>query len=98
MTKYQENFIYTTSFIKKLLRIKIVTLLLGHPVPRDFRISVSIKFSNKTGLTKKNIILSNSKMERDQVPNGESVLGQHVTSISNVPWKLLDFGKRFRFG
>ena len=32
MTKYQENFIYTTSFIKKLLKIKMVTLLLGHPV------------------------------------------------------------------
>ena len=32
MTKYQENFIYTTSSIKKLLKIKMVTLLLGHPV------------------------------------------------------------------
>ena len=32
MTKYQENFIHTTSFIKKLLKIKMVTLLLGHPV------------------------------------------------------------------
>ena len=32
MTKYQENLIYTTSFIKKLLKIKMVTLLLGHPV------------------------------------------------------------------
>ena len=32
MTKYQENFIDTTSFIKKLLKIKMVTLLLGHPV------------------------------------------------------------------
>ena len=32
MTKYQENFIYTISFIKKLLKIKMVTLLLGHPV------------------------------------------------------------------
>ena len=32
MTKNQENFIYTTSFIKKLLKIKMVTLLLGHPV------------------------------------------------------------------
>ena len=32
MTKYQENVMYTTSFIKKLLKMKIVTLLLGHPV------------------------------------------------------------------
>ena len=32
MTKYQENFISTTSFIQELLKIKIVTLLLGHPV------------------------------------------------------------------
>ena len=34
MTKYQENFIHATSFIKKLLKIKMVsnTLLLGHPV------------------------------------------------------------------
>ena len=32
MTKYQENFIYKTLFIKKLLKIKMVTLLLGHPV------------------------------------------------------------------
>ena len=32
MTKYQENFIYPTSFIQKLLKIKMVTLLLGHPV------------------------------------------------------------------
>ena len=32
MTKYQENFIDTTSFTKKLLKIKMVTLLLGHPV------------------------------------------------------------------
>ena len=33
MTKYLENFIYTTSFIKKLINIKMGTLLLGHPVP-----------------------------------------------------------------
>ena len=32
MTKYQENIIYTTSFIKKLLKIKMITLLLGHPI------------------------------------------------------------------
>ena len=32
MTKYPENFIDATSFIKKLLKIKMVTLLLGHPV------------------------------------------------------------------
>ena len=32
MANYQENFIYTTCFIKKLLKIKMVTLLLGHPV------------------------------------------------------------------
>ena len=32
MTKYQENFIHATSFIEKLLKIKMVTLLLGHPV------------------------------------------------------------------
>ena len=32
MTKYQEHFINTTSFIKKLLQIKMITLLLGHPV------------------------------------------------------------------
>ena len=32
MTKYQENFIYTSSYIKKLLKIEMVTLLLGHPV------------------------------------------------------------------
>ena len=32
MTKYQENFIYKTSFTEKLLKIKIVTLNLGHPV------------------------------------------------------------------
>ena len=32
MTKYQENFISATSFIKKLSKIKMVTLLLGHPV------------------------------------------------------------------
>ena len=32
MAKYQENFIDTTSFIKRLLNIKMVTLLLGHPV------------------------------------------------------------------
>ena len=34
MTKYQENFIYATSFIKKLSKMKMVTLLLGHPVPQ----------------------------------------------------------------
>ena len=28
MTKYQENFIYITSFMKNLLKIKMVTLLL----------------------------------------------------------------------
>ena len=32
MTKYQESFIHATSFIKKLLKIKTVTLLLGQPV------------------------------------------------------------------
>ena len=32
MTKYQEHFIHATSFIEKLLKIKMVTLLLGHPV------------------------------------------------------------------
>ena len=32
MTKYQENFMHTTSFIKKLLKVKMVALLLGHPV------------------------------------------------------------------
>ena len=32
MTKYQENLIYPTSIIKELLKIKMVTLLLGHPV------------------------------------------------------------------
>ena len=32
MTKYQDNFIRATSFIKKLLKTKMVTLLLGHPV------------------------------------------------------------------
>ena len=32
MTKYQENFIYSTSFINKLFKIKMVTLLLRHPV------------------------------------------------------------------
>ena len=32
MTRYQENFFYTTSFIKRLLKNKMVTLLLGHPV------------------------------------------------------------------
>ena len=32
MTKYQENFFHATSIIKKLLKIKMVTLLLGHPV------------------------------------------------------------------
>ena len=37
MTKYQENFIDTTSVIKKLLKIKMVTLLLGHPVHDFYR-------------------------------------------------------------
>ena len=32
MTKYHETVIHATSFIKKLLKIKMVTLLLGHPV------------------------------------------------------------------
>ena len=32
MTKYRDSFIHATSFIKKLLKIKMVTLLLGHPV------------------------------------------------------------------
>ena len=32
MTKYQEHFMYTTSFIKKFLKVKMATLLLGHPV------------------------------------------------------------------
>ena len=32
MTKYQENFIHATLFIKELLKIKMVTLLLGHSI------------------------------------------------------------------
>ena len=35
MTKYQEKFSHATSFIKKLLKIKMVTLLLGHPAQDD---------------------------------------------------------------
>ena len=36
MTKYQENFIYTISFIEKILKMKMVTLLLGHPVHNNY--------------------------------------------------------------
>ena len=35
ITKYQENVIYTFSFGKKLLKNKMVTILLGHPVYID---------------------------------------------------------------
>ena len=49
MTKYQENFIYTTSFIKKLLKIKMVTLLLGHPVLLEARKICMTKYYLKPG-------------------------------------------------
>ena len=53
MTKYQENFILVTSFIKKLLKIKMVTLLLGHPVYSNIIVyqkykGASIKVSRDT--------------------------------------------------
>ena len=49
MTKYQENFIYTTSFIKELLKIKMVTLLLGHPVYTDIPQPVDYQPLNSLG-------------------------------------------------
>ena len=52
MTKYQENFIHATFFIKKLLKIKMVTLLLGHPVPHNMTlfkfICVQYQFHRQT--------------------------------------------------
>ena len=86
MTKYQENFIYTISFIEKILKMKMVTLLLGHPVQIIYSVLNSkgtmqiIEISIRKAANPGTCISKHSESRSNQKP----MMSGHLTSACNT--------------
>ena len=105
MTKYQENFIYT-SFIKKLLKIKMVTLLLGHPVLRfthhsksDWIYSNNMNDMRISGIEPSSVILNQTWKNREWYPKSQMGWWNKLTKLqfqSNLNTENCDALKTLR--